>query len=42
MLTGNIFFYRINGADIGIADNGSAIVGVIFDRKAAGRPFRRP
>jgi len=33
MLTGNIFFYRINGADIGIADNGSAIVGVIFDRR---------
>jgi methylated-DNA-[protein]-cysteine S-methyltransferase len=37
MLTGNIFFYRINGVDIGIADNGSAIVGVIFDRKRNAR-----
>jgi methylated-DNA-[protein]-cysteine S-methyltransferase len=30
---GSFFFYRIKGFDIGIADNGSAIIGLFFDRK---------
>jgi len=32
-INGSFFFYRIKGFDIGIADNGSAIIGLFFDRK---------
>ena len=35
ILSGNVFFYRINGVDIVITDNGSAITGLFFDRKRA-------
>jgi len=30
---GSVFFFRMQGIDIGIADNGSAIIGVFFNRK---------
>jgi len=32
-MQGNVFFYRLNGFDIGIADNGDAITGLFFGRK---------
>ena len=35
ILSGNVFFYRINGVDIVITDNGNAITGLFFDRKRA-------
>jgi len=33
-INGSVFFSRINGVDIGIADNGAAITGLFFGRKA--------
>jgi methylated-DNA-[protein]-cysteine S-methyltransferase len=35
VLKGNVFFYRINGCDIVITDNSSAITGLFFDRERA-------
>jgi len=32
-MKGNVFFYRLNKVDLGIADNGDAITGVFFGRK---------
>jgi len=32
-MSGSVFFYRIQGFDIAITDNGSAITGLFFDRE---------